>query len=204
VHELTPAQLKQKKEIDQKALEFIDKGIDFFASGNFKDAIDQFETALKLNPDIPEAYQNLASAYFRAGFYQKAIEAAQKALDLNPNSVQMVKLLSVAYSSLGNEDKALEYHEKLKAFPDTEFSAEELYNMGVIEANRRNDGAAAEYFEKAARAKPDFALVHYQLGLCYFRLSNWEGAKKELGEYLALDPQGDNGETAKALLANIK
>lgn len=202
--ELTPDQKRQKQEVNQKALGFFDKGITFFNSGNFKDAIAQFERALEVKPDFQEALENLASAYYRADQYEKAIRTAQKAVEINPQSPQMVKLISVAYSKLGDENKALEYQEKLKSFPDTEFSAEELYNMGVVEANRGNDGEAAKYFEKAALAKPDFALAHYHLGLCYFRQNNGAAAKKELEKYLSLEPEGENAKTAKALLDSIK
>jgi len=204
VNELTPDQQRQTQEVNRKALGFFDKGIEFFNSGNFKDAIGQFERALEAKPDFLEALENLASAYFRAEQYEKAIGAAQKVAEINPQSPQMVKLISVAYSKLGDEKKALEYQEKLKSFPDTEFSAEELYNMGVVEANKGNDGEATKYFEKATLAKPDFALAHYHLGLCYFRLNNGAGAKKELEKYLSLEPEGEYAKTAKALLASIK
>ncbi len=203
-NELTPSQQIQKKEVDEKALAFFDEGIELFNAGNFKEAIGQFEKSVEVKPDFLEGYQNLASSYFRDNQYEKAVSAALKALEIEPKSAQMIKLVSVAYSKLGDENKALEYQEKLKAFPDTEFSAEELYNLGVVEANKGNDGEAAGYFEKAASARPEFALAHYHLGLCYFRLNNAEGAKRELEKYLALEPQGENAKTARALLDSIK
>ena len=145
---------------------------------------------------------NFVAAYATdKGDIKKREQGLKAAWDLGR---QMVKLISVAYSKLGDEKKALEYQEKLKSFPDTEFSAEELYNMGVVEANKGNDGEAAKYLEKATLAKPGFALAHYHLGLCYFRLSNGAGAKKELEKYLTMEPEGDNAKTAKALLASIK
>ena len=203
-NELTPAQRLIKQDVDQKALAFFDNGIGFFNAGNFQEAIGQFEKAVEVKPDFLEALQNLASSYFRAEQYEKAIGAAEKALEFDQNSLQMLKLVSVAYSKVGDENKAVEYQEKLKSFPDSEFSAEELYNLGVVEANKGNDGEAAKYFEKVALAKPEFALAHYQLGLCYFRVNNLEGAKKELERFLTLEPEAENAKTAKALLANIK
>ena len=203
-NELTPVQRRQKQNIDQKALALFDKGIELFNAGNFQDAIGQFEMSVEAKSDFIEGYENLASSYFRAGQYDQAIEAAQRALKLDQKSAQMVKLISVAYSKIGDEGKAQEYQEKLKDFPDTEFSAEELYNLGVVEANKGKDGEAARYFEKAEVARPEFALAHYQLGLCYFRLSNGQGAKKELEQYLVLEPHGEYAQTARTLLASIK
>jgi tetratricopeptide (TPR) repeat protein len=202
--ERTPGQQLAKNQNNQKAWARIDQGIQFFNQGDFAAAVVEFAEAAKIDPEIPEAHQNLASAQFRAGSYAQAVETAQKALTLNPGSSQMVRLLAVAYSHLGQEDKALEYQERLKDFPDSEFSAEELYNLGVVEANKKNDAEAARYFEKSARAKPSFAMVHYQLGLCYFRLGNNEGAKAELTAYLALAPEGEGSDTAKTILLGIK
>lgn len=204
INELTPAQRLQKQDVDQRVLDSFAKGIELFNSGNFREAIAQFEKSVEVKADFLEAYQNLASSYFRVGEYEKAIETAQKALEIDQKPAQMIKLISVAYSKLGNENRALEYQEKLKYLPDAEFSAEELFNLGVVEANKGKDGEAAEYFEKAVLAKPEFGLAHYQLGLCYFRLNRLEGAKRELEKYLSMEPDGENAKTAKALLASIK
>ncbi len=202
--EKTPGQQAAMSRESQRAWTHIDKGIEFFNTGDLPAAIGEFAEAATIDPGIPEVHQNLAAAYYRAGSYAQAVEAAQKALALNPNSSQMVKLLSVGYSQLGQEDKALQYQERLKEFPDQEFSAEELYNLGVVEANKKNDAEAARYFEKSARANPAFVQVHYQLGLCYFRLGNSEGARTELTTYLAAAPDGEGRETAKAILAGLK
>jgi tetratricopeptide (TPR) repeat protein len=202
--ELTPQQRTQKQEADQQVMGMFTKGMECFQTGNFQEAIAAFKKSIELKADFLEAHQNLASSYFRAGEYEKAIEAAQGALAIDKNSPQMVKLISVAYSKLGNESKALEYQDVLRTFPNAELSAEELYNLGVAEANRGRDSQAADDFRKAAQAKPEFSLAHYQLGLCCFRLQDMEGAKTELEKYLSLEPDGEYAKVAKALLANIK
>jgi Tfp pilus assembly protein PilF len=92
----------------------------------------------------------------------------------------------------------------LKELSGEKLIAEELYNIAVVTANQGNDEDAKEYFERSIQHKPDFAPAHYQLGVCYFRLNNMEGAKKELEKYLALDPEGENAETAKEFLVHIK
>ena len=201
--ELTPDEKRQAEEANKKALDFFNKGIELFTAGRFVEAVSQFEGAVGAKPDFLEAFENLAASHFQAEHYEEAIAAAQKALALDPQSVQMIKLISVAFSRLGDETKAVEYQEKLKNFSAAEFSAEELYNMGVAEANKGNDAEAAKYFEKAVLSKPDFALGHYYLGLCYFRLNNLPGAKAELEKYLSLEPEGSNAKTARAILASI-
>lgn len=201
--QLSPKQVAQRNEAYQNALPFFNKGMDFFLSEKFLEAADQFEKAVEANPDFLEALDNLAASYFRSELYEKAIEAAKKALEIKPNSSKVIKLISIAYSNLGDEETALEYMNKLKELPGEKLSAEELYNIAVVTANQGNDEEAKEYFERSIQHKPDFALAHYQLGVCYFRLNYMEGAKKELEKYLALEPEGENAEMAKNLLEHL-
>ncbi|MFP4082286.1 MAG: tetratricopeptide repeat protein [Candidatus Aminicenantes bacterium] len=202
--ELTPRQKQQQYQATQEALAFFNKGMEYFKEEDFKAAAEQFRKATEEKADFLEAYQNLAAAYFRAEQYQKAIEEAKKALELKPDSAQTLKLISVAYSKLGDEETARKYHDRLKELPQTEFSPEEIYNMGVVSANEGQDEEAAEYFKKASEMKPDFALAYYQLGLTYFRLERKEEAKAALEKYLELEPEGEKAETAKTLLNYIK
>jgi tetratricopeptide (TPR) repeat protein len=201
--QLTPEQMAQRNEAYQTALSFFNKGIGFFQSEKFGEAAEQFEKAVEAKSDFFEAFENLAASYFRLKLYEKAIEAAKNALKMNPNSSQALKIISVAYSSLGDEKTALEYMNKLKELPDEKLTAEELYNMAVVAANQGNDEEAKGYFERSIQHKPDFALAHFQLGLCYFRTKNLEGAKKELEKYLSLEPEGEKGKIAKAILENL-
>lgn len=202
--ELTPEQRAQLKVTNEKALEHFNAGIALFEGEKFIEAAKEFEEASKIKPDFYEAYENMAASYFRAEEYEKAIEAANKALEIEPESYKTLKIISISYSALGNEEKAMEYLEKMKHLPDAEFSPEELYNLAVTAANRNDDEEAKQYFEKAIELKPDFALAHYQLGMCYFRLNELENAQKELERYLELEPEGEHAEVAKAILESIK
>ena len=202
--EKSPEQQYKEYQDNLEARAQFDRGIKLFQQEDFTGAIEVFKRAVEINPKFVEAYQNLAAAHFRLEAYEKAIEAAKKALELMPDSSQTLKLISVAYSALGDEKTALEYQEKLKDLPDAQFSPEELYNMGVVEANEGRDPQAVDYFKKAVEMKPDLAIAFYQLGLTQFRLKNNAEAKAALEKYLELEPNGENVETAKKLLEFIK
>jgi len=201
--QLSPGQKVQMKEEYEKALPFFRQGIEFFQTGQYAEAAAEFEKALEQRPGFTEAWENLAAAYFRDEKYDQAIQAAEKVLETNPDSYKALKILSIAYSSKGDEQTAAEYLEKMKALTDVQFSAEELYNMAVTAANKGNDLEARDYFEKALAAKPGFALGHYQLGMCYFRLQEKEGAEKELQKYLELEPEGQYAEVARSVLEHL-
>jgi len=203
IGELSPEQEAQRQEVYDEALPLFNSGIELFQAEKFLEAAGQFERALVVRPDFFEALENLAFSYFRAEQYEKAIETAKKALEIKPDSYQMLKTISVSYSALGDEVKASEYLEKMKVLPDAQFSPEELYNMAVTAANQGNDQEAKTYFVRSVELKPDFALGHYQLGMCYFRLQDFEEAKKELTKYVELDPEGEHVKVAQAVLDHI-
>jgi tetratricopeptide (TPR) repeat protein len=202
-NQLTPEQMAKKDEAYQTALAFLNKGIELFQSEKFAEAAKQFEKAAEAKTDFVEAFENLAASYFRLKLFDKAIEAAKSALNIDANSSQALRIISVAYSSLGDEATALEYMYKLKQLPDEQLSAEELYNMAVAAANKGADEEAKGYFERSIQRKPDFALGHFQLGLCYLRLNLLEKAKIELEKYLAIEPDGENAQTAKTILDRL-
>ncbi|MFC2164462.1 tetratricopeptide repeat protein [Acidobacteriota bacterium] len=201
--QLSPQQEAQNKEVYDEALPLFNAGIEFFQAEQFLEAADQFEKALVIKSDFFEALENLAVSYFRAEQFAKAIEAAKRALELKPDYSQLLKMISVSYSALGDEASASEYLEKMKSLPDAQFSPEELFNMAVTAANQGKDQEAKAYFERSVELKPDFALGHFQLGMCYFRLQDFDGAKKELGKYLELDPDGEQAQVAMSILEHI-
>ena len=201
--ELSPQQEAQRQEVYDEALPLFNSGIELFQAEKFLEAAGQFERALVVKPDFFEALENLAVSYFRAEEYEKAIETAKRALEIKPDSYQMLKTISVSYSALGDETSAAEYLNKMKVLPDAQFSSEELFNMAVTAANQGNDQEAKTYFERSVELKPDFALGHYQLGMCYFRLQDFEGAEKELKKYIELEPEGEHAEVAHAVLEHI-
>ena len=57
--------------------------------------------ALRINPDHPEALNNIGVAFARQKKYQEAIEYFKKALNLKPNYLQARKILE-----LGTEQMA--------------------------------------------------------------------------------------------------
>jgi len=50
-------------------------------------AIQNYLTALKLDSDDAEIYDNLGTLYEKKGLYQEALDAYKKAYTLNPESV---------------------------------------------------------------------------------------------------------------------
>ncbi len=57
----------------------------YHQTGKYQESIDAARNALRLKPNYPEAYNNIAAAYEAMSMWDPAIEAAQQALRLKPD-----------------------------------------------------------------------------------------------------------------------
>ena len=72
-------------------------------------------------------------------------------------------------------------------------------NLGVMQAQGRKFGRAAELFSHAADLQPEFPQVQYSLGVAYFNAQQYEKALAPLGRALAADPSNDGARRMLAL-----
>ena len=65
--------------------DLIEAGKFYFVNGKFDKAIEEFNKALKLNPNDPEIYYNLGLAYESKSKLDEARKMYEKAVEINPN-----------------------------------------------------------------------------------------------------------------------
>ncbi len=63
----------------------IDESLQKYQAGDYRQCIDLAEKALKIKPDMPEAYNNISAAYIKLEMWDKAIDSAQAALRGRPD-----------------------------------------------------------------------------------------------------------------------
>ena len=73
-------ELSTSKTKKDEANSRVDKGEAALKKGQYDEAIDQFKTALEIDPESANAYRGLGVAYFKSGDKQKASEAFKKPL----------------------------------------------------------------------------------------------------------------------------
>jgi tetratricopeptide (TPR) repeat protein len=130
--------------------------------GQVTEAIEQFQQALKLNPDFAPAHNNLGNALASRGQVAEAIEQYRQALKSKPDYAKAHNNLGAALASRGQVAEAVEqYQQALKSKPDY---AEAHNNLGIALASRGQVAEAIEQFQQALKSNPDFAEAHYNLG----------------------------------------
>ena len=90
-------------------------GVKLMQKGKYEKAARKFEAALKKNPDMAEAHNNLGYSLRKqgAGNFERALSHYNRAIELKPDLAEAYMYRGVLHALMGNEKKALEDHSKL-------------------------------------------------------------------------------------------
>ena len=123
-------------------------GNDFLQNQQYKQAITQYTSALKIVPDMKSAIANLAIAYQKTGKYNKAIIALKYLLKNDPEYPNIIYFnLAEIYEKTSQQEKAIEYFllaSKTASFPITSFQ-----KAGQILMEQKKYNKAIDCFKNA-------------------------------------------------------
>jgi tetratricopeptide (TPR) repeat protein len=168
-----------------------DFGLVLEGQGKIRQAMEQYEQALRFNPDYAEAHNHLGAALLEQGRLQEAIGHCEQALRIKPDFADAHSILGIALLRQGRQPEAVSHWEQaLRLNPDY---AEAHNNLGAALHQQGKTREAVEQFEQALRIKPDFAEAHDNLGNALRELGRPEEA---IGHYeRALQIRPDDAET---------
>lgn len=90
------------------AIDYNNRGLVYFQSGQLNSAIADYDTALRLNPKLANAYNNRANYYAACGQLTAAIADYDCAIDLNPSYVRAWLNRGITLRELGSYEQAIE------------------------------------------------------------------------------------------------
>ena len=129
----------------------------------FDAAINNYKKALKINPDYPDAYNNMGNALKDKGDLEAAIESYKQALKIKPDYAQAYNNMGIALKGKGDLEAAIEsYKQALKIKPDY---AQAYNNMGIALKGKGDLEAAIESYKQALKIKPNYAEVYNNMGI---------------------------------------
>jgi tetratricopeptide (TPR) repeat protein len=143
-------------------------------------------TALRLEPNHPEAANNLGAVLMERGEVAAADEQFRAALAARPHFALACSNLGNALRLLGQPEQALDHFRKAVALDPNLAAARS--NLGQLLAERRQLHEALEQCRWAVRLQPNLAEAHGNLGNVLRDLGRLDDAKACYAEALRLNP----------------
>jgi len=194
-----------------RARDQLNKGVQAFKNAQYSDAVENFKTAVELDPNFPTARLYLATAYMQQYIpgadseeNKRMAEAAHdefmKVLDQSPNDKTAVAALASLYFNQKKFDEAQKWYEKQAAIdPNNPVS---FYSLGVI--------AWSKWFPAYGAARAGLGMKQDDPGPIKDKKvredlkAQWEpviqGGLQALDKALQIDPQYDDAMAYENLL----
>lgn len=198
----------------QNASKLVESGIKYYSNGKFREAIQEWQTALKIyqtNKQLPEqaiVRGNLARAYQELGDIEQTVKQWEQVVTLhrqfkNPRATgRALTELAQAYSSLGQPKKAVELLHGVeeeetfgKAEKKPSYLPESALGIAIAEQDEEGQVAALGSLGEAYRQ-----LAKYELAIKYLEDGKKVSAKSK--NYLILNSLG-NVYFSQAQLLNL-
>jgi tetratricopeptide (TPR) repeat protein len=160
----------------------------YFERKDFKNAKYHYSQEIKRGSNLMPAYNNLAYIYYLEKNYKEAIKIANLGLKNIPDSSSMLlsNTLGVVYDSDNQTKKAEETF--AKNYQKHQNSTLTAFQMGQMEAKKKNYVNAIFYFEKSVKLQPTFIHARYQYANTLGLLDEDEKAFEVLNGSLQIKP----------------
>jgi len=192
----------------QTAQNYYEHGLELQRSGDFKEAIKQFDKATGKDRKFAEAHYGIGLCYLSIDSVKSSINARlraqhalERALKIEPKNTKYLFAMGEVRKRQGFPLRAQEAFEKIVEIdpesPEAVFDLAEAYleqNIGGI----KNLEKGVILLKDMSKKHPDYPGVHYLLGKMYLKLEQNELAQEKLLKLIEID--NENG-SAKIYLA---
>lgn len=149
----------------------VEKAIELYNKGEFKEAIDAFSTVLENGQENAELYNNIALCYANLNDYEKAEKYYLKAQELNPKLPQIYINLADIYYRQKDMGSGIELiSQGIYEIPDNLVLRHYLARFYMEDAKL---DLAIDELENILEKQPDNYDVYYDLGKVHFELGNY-------------------------------
>jgi tetratricopeptide (TPR) repeat protein len=163
-------------------------GIEFAQYSLFQNSLDEFDLAIKYNPDDWKPYNKKGLIYFGIKDYSQAKQMFQKAKALNSTNPQLLVNLGMVDYMEGNKDGALSFWEKSISLNSNDNDGKPLNNIGNIYKEKGDIEKAIEYYEKAVSQERSYLYIN-NLAEAYRTSGQVEKAEKTLLDSIKENPK---------------
>ena len=174
----------------QPGKEWLDEGNALAMQGNYIEAVQAYNEAIKIDPEYAAAWNNKGLALDEMGEYEEAILAYEEALKLDPEYADAWYNKGNALYSQGEYQEAIEaYDEAIKLHPE---DAEAWNNRGVALRGQGKCAEAIMAYDEAIRLDSEHADAWYNKGNALQEQRKYAEAIVAYDEAIRLDSEHAN------------
>lgn len=163
--------------LDRQPFLYLGLGDVLQRAGRLDEAVEAFQAALELDPDLAVAYYDLGVTYGNQGRLDEAVDAYERALELAPEGLPAAKTLNnlgALSQSQGDLATAETFFARaVAAAPD---HLESRYNLAILRLGQGDVAEAVELLEEAAELAPNHEQVALALGNAYLAAGRGDDA----------------------------
>lgn len=145
--------------------------------GSFEQAVEEAETAVRLDPNLMEAHRSLGYVWEMTGNYDLAYEAYQTALRINPNLSTLHLAVGNMYFNQGDTGRAIDSYLQASVLAPLDVTPLRLITQAYARVGEF--GKASQYATNAVEIDPSNPRLHGDLGRMYYKNDDYESAIRE-------------------------
>lgn len=162
----------------------------------FPEAIAAYDAAIRLKPDLAEAYYNRGVAKAELGHFKDAIDDYDEAIRLKPDDADAYANRGLAKAKRGDYgDAVADCDAAIRLNPD---DADAYTNRGAAKAKDGREEDAIADWDEAIRLNPGHADAYANRGLAKAKLGDTDGARDDLRAALDLATEQNRQELANS------
>ncbi|MEH1824142.1 MAG: tetratricopeptide repeat protein [Nostoc sp.] len=194
-------QLRSPKPVRDAQQTLYQKGENKYEEGNYEGAIEDFNQAIKLDPQNALAYNRRGDAYYRLGDYEQAQADSSQAILLNPQDANAYFDRGFAFSELGKYKEAIaDYTQAIKLNSKDAYA---YYGRGLARTQSKDNKGAIEDFSKAIALKPEYTEAYLQRGILRRRLRQRLEAIQDFDKVIKINPSDAKAYYQRGLTQSI-
>ncbi len=157
-----------------------------FKKGRFEQAIEYYEKAVQVNPEMDEADENLAASLIASGKINKAIEHYEVITERKSEKLRTNFVLGRLYGDIKEYDKAVKQYFKCT---DIDKKNINVYSeLGNVLLKSGMNEKAVEVYNKLTKMKRNSYASYYNQGMAYFKIKQMKEAIDCFNKAIKLRP----------------
>jgi tetratricopeptide (TPR) repeat protein len=175
---------KQTREI--RAVDWYEKGFTDINLGKYDQAVQNFSTAIELNPKEAGVYYNRGLAYAELRQRPQATQDYSMAIELNPKFEAAYIHRGFVLFYMGQHDRAIDDFNRAIALNPKPAAA--YVGRGIVNTDRGNFDQAIRDYNNAIEVAPGFVAAYTNRGLANYNLGRYDQALHDFDTVIGMEP----------------